>query len=344
VALSSIDRYALSRGRPVVKMPKGEDAKAVEIHGVIRVEVPTCFLVRRLSDIETFMLTTGLAEQAGRFDALPGGAAVPGLELPRDDIGLLEKCSPGHCKFKLPADAIGRLRTDVSWSEAGGDNDAAALVSSELARYLDLYRAGGESALPAYGDKPEPHTAAEGFRHIRERSERPLAGDPELDRYLRDYPHAELLPGGEDVFLWTVEDFGLRPVTGLSHVVIHRREDGSGPPLTFALKQIYSSHYFQSAIKFGTIKPISRARPQRGALLTLSAAIRLDTEVGGFMRFQLNRDLEHHWLKQLRHVRDRMEESYRELILASTSERVPGRLASGVCPAAAGPRPAVAGQ
>jgi hypothetical protein len=66
-------------------------------------------------------------------------------------------------------------------------------------------------------------------------------------RYLLDYPNAK--PANvDDTFYWARVKFGLKPTLRVMHVVtMHGR---SSEPVAYAVaeKQLYSSHYFETAL------------------------------------------------------------------------------------------------
>ena len=70
---------------------------------------------------------------------------------------------------------------------------------------------------------------------------------PELRRYLLDYPNASL-PGADSYFYWEKVDFGLKPTIRLNHAVIYRGRTQGRDFATVAIKQLYATHYFHTAL------------------------------------------------------------------------------------------------
>jgi hypothetical protein len=70
---------------------------------------------------------------------------------------------------------------------------------------------------------------------------------PELRRYLLEYPNASL-PGADSYFYWEKVDFGLKPTIRLNHAVIYRGRTQGRDFATVAIKQVYATHYFQTAL------------------------------------------------------------------------------------------------
>src|SRR5206468_296634 len=47
---------------------------------------------------------------------------------------------------------------------------------------------------------------------------------------------------------WSKEDFGLKPVTSVTHVTIYKRSHLNGADVIVSSKGIYGSHYFDSSL------------------------------------------------------------------------------------------------
>jgi hypothetical protein len=70
---------------------------------------------------------------------------------------------------------------------------------------------------------------------------------PELDGYLLDYPNAQ----SENIkseFYWEKVNFGLKPTIRVVQAMVYRGASGTDPAYAVALKQLYASHYFETAL------------------------------------------------------------------------------------------------
>lgn len=67
---------------------------------------------------------------------------------------------------------------------------------------------------------------------------------PDLRRHLLEYPKF-IAPDSSDFFYWQIVDFGLKPTVRINHVIIQNLPAG----IAVASKQLYASHYFQTAIE-----------------------------------------------------------------------------------------------
>ena len=70
---------------------------------------------------------------------------------------------------------------------------------------------------------------------------------PELREYLLNYPKAD--SGNiESRFYWEKVNFGLKPTFRMVQSVIFHGKSATEPVYAVALKQIYASHYFETAL------------------------------------------------------------------------------------------------
>jgi hypothetical protein len=306
-----IEMMALQGGRSVVKIPKPADAREIEVVGAIRIHVPLDALVDYLRDTESLFAGDGVVTQIGAVDGQNFHQQLRDLRPPDGDFEALSECEVGDCKVKLTRESIEAMR-GIDWSDPNHRRLAAAAMVEALGHYLQAYLAEGDAALPVYHDKPRPLPAAEDFDILHARSRKYLRRATELWNYMERFPEATGKQGIEDRFFWMVEDFGLRPVTSLNHVMVAHDSAAGIDHATVVVKQIYASHYLQSMVKVATLVPASDRYPLRGTYLVLSAQLRFDSKVGGFKRMLLKRDLENSWRQRLMKLRERAEALYRK--------------------------------
>ena len=99
--------------------------------------------------------------------------------------------------------------------------------------------------------------------------------------HLRDYPRSAV-EGAEDVIVWTVRDYGYRPVTGVIHAVIYE-PPGSFPVV--ALKNLYSSHYFHGRLQL-IVLLVDPEDPEQ-TYVGYTDRLLFDDDVGGIKRRML---------------------------------------------------------
>ena len=109
------------------------------------------------------------------------------------------------------------------------------------------YRQGGNMALGVYRDKEHPSRVADQFETMVRRSSALPDVLPELRQYLLEYPDADL-PGADSFFYWEKVDFGLKPTVRVNHGVMYQTLSSAGDVAVVAVKQLYASHYFHTAL------------------------------------------------------------------------------------------------
>jgi hypothetical protein len=131
---------------------------------------------------------------------------------------------------------------------------------------------GGNAALGVYRDKSHPTEVAETFRSLLSRSQALPVYLPEFDRYLLDYPNAQP-PNVVTQFYWEKVNFGLKPTLRIVQAIVYRGSRPAEPAYAVAVKQLYSSHYFQTALDL-TVCAADQERPnERGFyLITLKGS------------------------------------------------------------------------
>lgn len=231
-----------ARGEVAAKIIGTREKREVAIVGVSRVEANTeCFLAR-FQDIETFKRNPAVL-RIGKLAPPIGIDDLERLTLDAKDISSLRDCRPGDCSVKLPAGTIEQLRREVNWSSPYHAVHAQAVFRERLFDYLQRYLSEGNAALIEYQDKSMPVYLEEQFRSVLEARPSLAALIPAFYEHLADDPAAPL-SGVEEFLYWSTENFGFKPVTSVTHVMIFRQSGHAA----IASKQIYASHYFDASL------------------------------------------------------------------------------------------------
>jgi hypothetical protein len=98
-----------------------------------------------------------------------------------------------------------------------------------------------------YRDKKNPTVVADTFASLLGRSKALPVYLPELDRYLLEYPAA---PSSQiqSQFYWENVNFGLKPTLRIVQAIVYRGMGPTQPAYAVAVKQLYASHYFETAL------------------------------------------------------------------------------------------------
>ena len=267
LGLTPQQRGSIDEGRPVAKVLSWGGPSEVYVFGAVYIEGSPATYLRIARNVGKLAGTAGYLA-IGELPATVTSADLSGLSLDPDDIKALKSCKEGDCDVQLPSASIQAFRDAVNW----GQPDAAGQVNG-LARgmILDLvreYRRGGNVALGVYRDKQNPTRVVDQFEKMMGRAEALPAVLPELRRYLLEYPDADL-PKADSFFYWEKVDFGLKPTIRVNHAVIYRNDDRSGGISALAIKQLYASHYFHTALDV-SVCVADTARPERHGFYLLT--------------------------------------------------------------------------
>src|SRR5262249_53394252 len=182
-----------------------------------------------------------------KFSNPPQLSDLEGFTLEADDIKQLKDCEPSRCDVQLPSEAMDAFKKSVNWSGSDTATQVNRLGQKMALEALTRYIQGGNTALGTYRDKEHPTEVAEVFRSLLSRSKALPVYLPELDRYLLEYPNA----GSENIhslFYWEKVNFGLKPTLRIVQAIVYRRPHPTDPAYAIAEKQLYASHYFQTAL------------------------------------------------------------------------------------------------
>jgi hypothetical protein len=249
VKLSVAERKLLLAGSPVARNIEADPAKEVAVFGAIWIDAPVAKYVAALLDIENFEKGPGFRATKKISDP----ARIPdfaSLVLPEDDVQDLKACKVGDCQLKLSGEALARLKKEVDWTKPDAKSQVERLVRVLAVDYVNAYREGGNSRLAVYRDGNNPTFVANEFREL-------VRGMPELGeylpamrQYLLEYPKAAARPTTSFIY-WQEAEFGLKPTIRISHVAIQESQEAT----IVASKQLYSSHYFWTALELRALIP-----------------------------------------------------------------------------------------
>jgi hypothetical protein len=261
----------IDNGRPAARVLPWGEASEVFVFGAVYIKGSPAVYLKAARNIGQLARTPGYLG-IGELAANPTPADLSELTLDPDDIKALKTCREGECEVQLPTRAIRAFRDAVNWSQP----DAAAQVNS-LARgmILDLisaYRRGGNVALGEYRDKETPARVAKQFETMVSRSATLPNVLPELRRYLLQYPDADLREA-DSFFYWEKVNFGMKPTIRVNHGVIYHAGEQNRDISAVAIKQLYASHYFHTALDVSVCVP-DDAHPGRSGfyLMTLKSS------------------------------------------------------------------------
>ena len=183
-----------------------------------------------------------------------------------------------------------------------------------MLEHAQIYMRDGDEGLGEYRDKKRPLFLEEEFDGLLENSPYLVEYLPEFNRYLDDYPNAEL-PGAEDFFYWSKVKFGLKPTVRLNHVVIYPFEREGRKSVVIGSKMLYASHYFHTALELKVLVRDSTKPAAKGFYLVSLNRSRSDGLTGlfgGIVRSKAQSEAQKALAAALGSAREALEEASRQ--------------------------------
>ena len=270
---------AARRGVAVAVVLGSTVDREVAIGGAVRVQVSPDRLFALLQDVERLESGPGFL-RTRRLSEPPRLEDFADLVLPPGDVADLRRCRPGACDVKLGQGAFDLLR-QIDWKAPDAASRVNALARRTSLEYVEAYRKGGNSELAIYLDSDRPQFIAAEFAEMVGRARlwpdtlRPLAD------VLLGYPKAPRPAGMRDFFYWSLAEFGLKPVVRLNQAVCYSTGRPAGTMHAVAIKQLYASHYFHTALEIRTVVN-DASTPASGTYLVVLNIARSDGLTGLF--------------------------------------------------------------
>ncbi len=246
VGLNQDQIAAVRSGKAIAKVLDSRSPDEVFVFGSVYVESTPENYLKLASDVDALRkLPSYLAIQ--KFSDPPRLSDLERFTLEAEDIKQLKNCKPGHCEVQLPTEAMEAFQQSVNWSAPDAADQVNGLARQLALEALQRYRQGGNAALGTYRDKSHPAAVGETFRSLLSRSKALPAYMPDFDRYLLDYPRISL-DNVETEFYWEKVNFGLKPTLRIVQAIVYRGTRSTDPAYAVAVKQLYASHYFETAL------------------------------------------------------------------------------------------------
>ena len=183
----------------------------------------------------------------GVFRDPPQLSDLKGFTFDSDDINTLENCKAGDCPVQMPARSIEELHQSIDWSAADVDDQVNQRLQQAVLQLVLAYEKDGNQALGTYNDKSHPTEVPKQFAYMLSYSKALPAQLPDFYHSLLTYPKAK--PANvENDFYWAKVKFGLKPTLRVVHVMTMKGAPSDPIAYAIAEKQLYSSHYFETAL------------------------------------------------------------------------------------------------
>ncbi len=218
----------------------------------------------------------------GRLSATSEAGDMRGFELEPDDIRELRSCRPGKCKVQLPDFAGPMFTQGIDWKRSDATEQVNARTRQLASDILRRYQRGGLWELGSYHDLGKPVSIQQHFADLLKAPSVSVNFLPGFQRYLSAYPQSPL-PGAESIFYWERVSFGLKPTLRINHVLSYQTQTPTSDAAIIAVKQLWASHYFQSAIDVSACVRDQRVPPGQPGCYLMSLKASKQAGLTGFM-------------------------------------------------------------
>jgi hypothetical protein len=246
IGLSQDQITAIQSGNPVALSLPSRTPDEVFLFGVIYIHAAPEKYLQYADDFNRFRKLSGCIA-LGVFENPPQLSDLKGFEFDEDEIRDLKNCAPGDCLFQMPASTIEEFHQSIDWSAPDVDERVNQSLQKLALAHLLLYQEEGNQTLGVYNDRRDPQAVAQQFAYLLSYSRALPEYLPDFYYYLLAYPKAKP-PNVEDRFYWTKVKFGLRPTLRVIHRAVLRGKPTDNLAYAIAEKQLYSSHYFRTAL------------------------------------------------------------------------------------------------
>jgi hypothetical protein len=247
IGLSQEDITGIHNGQPVAKNLESRSPAEIFVFGAVYINAPPESYVKFASDFDRMRKVPGFLA-IEKFSTPPQLSDLKGFGLGSEDVKALKDCKLADCKIQLPGSVMEQLHQSVNWSAADVDQQVNQFLQKLALQRLLTYQKEGNRILGAvYNDKNKPTTVVEQFKYILSYDKAFPKALPDLHNYLLSYPESKPA-NAEDTFYWDNVKFGLKPTLRVVHVVTRRGSAPQEPAYAIVEKQLYASHYFETAL------------------------------------------------------------------------------------------------
>jgi hypothetical protein len=237
---------AIRSGQAVAKNLHSRTADEIFVFGAIYINANPESYLKFSRDFDRLRKLSGYLAIED-FSNPPQLSDLKDFKFDTEDIKALKDCKAGDCKVQMPTSSIQELHQSVDLSAPNAEDQVNELLQKTVLERLVAYQKDGNDALGVYNDKKNPTEVPEQFKYMLSYSKALPKYLPDFYNYLLTYPKGKPT-NVEDTFYWANVKFGLKPTLRVVHVVTMRGQAAGEPAYVIAEKQLYSSHYFETAL------------------------------------------------------------------------------------------------
>jgi hypothetical protein len=268
IGLSDDQIAAIRGGQAVAKTLHSRISDEIFVFGAIYINATPESYLKFSRDFDRLRKLPGYLA-IGEFSNPPQLSDLKNFTFDSEDIKALKDCKPGNCQIQMPASSIEELHQSVDFSSPDAEVQVNELLQKTVLERLVAYQRTGNQALGTYNDKRNPTEVPEQFKYMLSYSKALPKYLPDFYNYLLTYPDGK--PSQvDDTFYWAKVKFGLKPTLRVVHVLTMRGNGPTEPAYTIAEKQLYSSHYFETALDLTFCIPETTDAGQSGFYLVMA--------------------------------------------------------------------------
>jgi hypothetical protein len=246
IGLNQSQIAAIRNGQPVTKALPSRTPDEVFLFGAIYINAAPEKYVQFAHDYNRLRkLPSNLA--LGVFGNPPTLSDLKDFSFDNDDTKALKDCKLGSCLIQVPEGSIEELQKSINWSGADVNDQVNQQLQKAALQRLLAYQRDGNQALGIYVDKPTPIDVSKQFAYMLGYSKALPSYLPDFYHYLLSYPQGKT-DNVENSFYWARVKFGLKPTLRVVHVLTMHGNPSDPIAYAIAEKQLYSSHYFETAL------------------------------------------------------------------------------------------------
>lgn len=245
--LSQDQISAIRSGQPYAVNLESRTPAEIFVFGVVYISASPDSYVKFASDFDRLRKIPGYLAIRSISDP-PQLWQFEGFSFYSDDIKALAECKPGKCGVQLPGATIEQLRQSINWSASNVDDQVNQFIQKVAMQRIQLYQKEGSRPLGAvYNDKNKQVNVTDQFQYMLSYAKALPKYLPDFNNYIVNYPDSK--PANvETSFYWDSVKFGLKPTLRIVQVFTLKGDAPQEPAYAIAEKQLYSSHYFETAL------------------------------------------------------------------------------------------------
>ena len=246
IGLSQDQIAAIRNGQPVTETLPSRTPAEIFLFGAVYIHSAPESYLQFVTDFDRLRKLPSYLS-LGVFGNPPQLSDLKDFSFDSNDIQALKNCKPGDCQLQMPASSIEEFQRSINWSAPNVKEQVNQLLQKTALQRLLVYQRDGNQALGVYNDKRDPTEVPQQFAYMLSYSKALPERLPDFYQYLLAYPNAK--PANvEDKFYWARVKFGLKPTLRVVQMVTMRGSPADPVAYAIAEKQLYSSHYFETAL------------------------------------------------------------------------------------------------